>query len=166
MLCLKRPFLRIRNLRSQRRALSLPRLYGRRSWFWTIQTPALKRYDCICFAAHPAIYTQAAQPRPFRPVIYTQTMQSRPFRRAFAMTGNNSLSPCVPSESFRADFFIFRAENGESRTGGQWCGGARGVPLHCGFMRAEKVFVPQDVKCRRKLCKLSRISKKPSFEGF
>ena len=31
-------------------------------------------------------------------------------------------------------------------------GGARGVPLRCGLMRAEKVFVPQDVKCRRDLC--------------
>lgn len=153
-------------------AVSLPRLYGRRSWFWTIQTPALKRYDCICFAAHPAIYTQAAQPRPFRPVIYTQTMQSRPFRRAFAMTGNNSLSPCVPSESFRADFFIFRAENGESRTGGQWCGcrvdGRRGArrSFTLRIHARGKVFAPQDVKCRRKLCKLSRISKKPSFGGF
>lgn len=106
------------------------------------------------------------------PQFYSQTMQSRPFRRAFAATGDKSLSPCVPSESFRADFFIFQAENGEARGRqtvwqvGLTGGGARGVPLHCGFMRAEKVFVPQDVKCRRKLRKLSRISKKPSFEGF
>ncbi len=74
-------------------------------------------------------------------------------------------------------FFIFRTENGEARgramvrrqtvwqvglTGG---GGARRSFTLRIYARG-KVFAPQDVKCRRKLCKLSRISKKPSFEGF
>lgn len=112
----------------------------------------------------------------YAPQFYLQTMQSRPFRRAFAAAGDKSLSPCVPSESFRADFFIFRAENGEARAGNGAAGNgmASRVDGRRGARRSftlridarGKVFVPQDVKCRRKLRKLSRISKKPSFEGF
>lgn len=160
-------------------AVSLPRLYGRCSWFRTIQTPALKRYDCICFAAHPAIYTQAVQPRPFRfmsrsfipkrcshvrfaarlrrraTTHYRRVFHPSRFGRIFLFFGLKTENRARAGNGAASDGAANRADRRRARRSG-----------HCGFMRA-KNFAPQDVKCRRKFMrKLSRISKKPSFEGF
>lgn len=160
-------------------AVSLPRLYGRCSWFRTIQTPAPKRYDCICSAAHPAIYTQAAQPRPFRfmsrsfiPKRCSHVRFAARLRRRATTHYRRVFRPSRFGRIFL--FFGLKTEN-RARAGNGAAGDGAAVGLtggggarrsgHCGFMLA-KNFAPQDVKCRRKLCKLSRISKKPSFEGF
>ena len=161
-------------------AVSLCRLYGRRSWLRTIQTSAPKRYDCICFAARPAIYTQAAQPRPFRFLprsFIPKRCNHVRFAVRFRRRATNHYRRVFRPSRFGRIFLFFglktenraRAGNGAagngmaSRVDGRRCA-RRSFTLR--IDARGKVFVPQDVKCRRKLRKLSRISKKPSFEGF
>lgn len=112
------------------------------------------------------------------PQFYPQAMQSRPFRRAFCGGGRQIIIAVCSVRVVSGGFFLFfglktenraRAGNGAAGNGmASRVDGRRGARRSF-TLRIDargKVFVPQDVKCRRKLRKLSRISKKPSFEGF